>query len=161
MTPSVQTLIETRVSSKHYDVHQALTDAQLHRLVELATRAPSAFNFQNWKFIAVRSPEAKARLHSVSYRQQQVLDAPVNRRPWRGRGLRRRAGSASRHPAPRAQGGHADADPDRQRGPGVAHQSGAAHRSQQPLGHFHGLGGIGLRQQGHKFLAAPTAKAVS
>jgi len=77
MTPSVQTLIETRVSTKHYDVHQPLSDEQISRLVDLATRAPSAFNFQNWKFIAVRSPEAKARLYGVSYRQQQVLDAPV------------------------------------------------------------------------------------
>jgi nitroreductase len=77
MNTSVQTLIETRVSTKHYDAQQPLSDAQVHRLVDLATRAPSAFNFQNWKFIAVRSPEAKARLHSVSYRQQQVLDAPV------------------------------------------------------------------------------------
>jgi nitroreductase len=77
MNPSIQTLIETRVSTQHYDTQRPLSDAQVSLLVDLAARAPSAYNFQNWKFIAVRSAEAKARLHAVSYNQQQVLDAPV------------------------------------------------------------------------------------
>ena len=77
MNPSIQTLIETRVSTQHYDTQRPLSEAQVSLLVDLATRAPSAYNFQNWRFIAVRSAEAKARLHAVSYNQQQVLDAPV------------------------------------------------------------------------------------
>ena len=42
-----------------------------------ATRAPSAYNFQNWRFIAVRSPDAKERLKAVAYGQQKVQDASV------------------------------------------------------------------------------------
>lgn len=77
MNACVHSLIESRVSTKHYDPQRPLSDAQVNRLVDLATRAPSAYNFQNWKFIAVRSPEAKALLFAVAYGQPQVLEAPV------------------------------------------------------------------------------------
>ncbi len=70
-------LIESRASTNHYDTNRHLSDDEIAELVRLATRAPSAYNFQNWKFIAVRSPEAKARLKTVAHGQQKVVDAPV------------------------------------------------------------------------------------
>lgn len=73
----IKNLIESRVSTNHYDSSRLLSDEEIAELVRLATRAPSAYNFQNWRFIAVRSPEAKARLKAVSYGQQKVVDAPV------------------------------------------------------------------------------------
>ena len=73
----IKTLIESRVSTNHYDSTRLLSDEEIAELVRLATRAPSAYNFQNWKFIAVRSHEAKARLKAVSYGQQKVTDASV------------------------------------------------------------------------------------
>ena len=73
----VKSLIESRVSTNHYDTSRHLSDDEIADLVRLATRAPSAYNFQNWKFIAVRSPDAKARLKMVSYGQQKVADASV------------------------------------------------------------------------------------
>ena len=77
MRKPIQALIESRASTNHYDTNRHLSDDEIAELVRLATRAPSAYNFQNWKFIAVRSPEAKARLKAVSYGQQKVVDAPV------------------------------------------------------------------------------------
>lgn len=77
MSNPIKSLIESRVSTGRYQVNRDLSDQDVSELVRLATRAPSAYNFQNWKFIAVRSPEAKARLQAVSYGQQQVVDAPV------------------------------------------------------------------------------------
>ena len=77
MHKPIQVLIETRASTNHYDPNRHLSDKEIADLVGLATRAPSAYNFQNWKFIAVRSPEAKARLKTVCYGQQKVADASV------------------------------------------------------------------------------------
>jgi len=70
-------LIERRVSANQFDARHALTDAEIEELTRLATRAPSAYNLQNWRFIAVRTPEAKARLRSLAYGQAKVLDAAV------------------------------------------------------------------------------------
>lgn len=46
-------------------------------MIELATQAPSAFNLQNWKFIAVRSAEAKALLLPLAFGQPKVVEAAV------------------------------------------------------------------------------------
>ncbi|MGH8435747.1 MAG: nitroreductase family protein [Pseudomonas sp.] len=77
MKNSIKLLIESRVSTNYYDTSRLLADSEIEELVSLATRAPSAYNLQNWKFIAVRSHEAKARLKAVCFGQQKVVDAPV------------------------------------------------------------------------------------
>ena len=73
MTSQINTLIEQRISANQFDPTKDLSAAQIKELVRLATRAPTAFNFQNWKFIAVQSKEAKERLKAVSYGQQKLL----------------------------------------------------------------------------------------
>ncbi|MFM9438426.1 nitroreductase [Janthinobacterium sp. CG_23.3] len=77
MHSTIQSLIESRISANHFDSSRQLAETEIAELVRLATLAPTAYNFQNWKFIAVRSPEAKARLKAVAYKQQKVLDAAV------------------------------------------------------------------------------------
>ena len=77
MSDSIKSLIESRVSTGLYDTSRKLSDEIVTELVRLATRAPSAYNLQNWRFIAVRSAEAKQRLKSAAYDQPQVLDAQV------------------------------------------------------------------------------------
>ncbi|WP_342720248.1 nitroreductase family protein [Acidovorax sp. FHTAMBA] len=74
---TVASAIETRVSTHLFDASHALDEAQIAELVRLATRAPTAYHLQNWRFIAVRTPAAKARLHTLAWRQQKVLDAAV------------------------------------------------------------------------------------
>ena len=49
-------VIKSRISANSYDTARQLTDAQIAELIDLATHAPSAFNLQNWRFIAVRTP---------------------------------------------------------------------------------------------------------
>lgn len=75
--PTISELIENRVSVNHYDTTRKLTDEEVADLVALAIRAPSAFNLQNWKFIAVRSDEAKARLLPLAFGQRKVVEAAV------------------------------------------------------------------------------------
>jgi len=70
-------VIKSRISANNYDTERELTDQQVSDLIDLATHAPSAFNLQNWKFLAVRSSEAKARLLPLAYGQQKVMDAAV------------------------------------------------------------------------------------
>ena len=74
---SIQTLIEARVSTNRFDSERTISSAQIAELVRLATLAPRAYNFQNWKFIAVTSPAAKEKLKAAAYGQQKVLDAAV------------------------------------------------------------------------------------
>lgn len=76
MNPTIS-LIERRISANLFDASHTLTDAEIEQLVRFATRAPTAYNLQNWRFIAVRSPEAKARLHGLAYGQAKVSEAAV------------------------------------------------------------------------------------
>ncbi len=77
MQHPVHALIAARQSVTRYEPGQALDDASIVELVRLATLAPSAYNFQNWHFIAVRTPAAKARLQAAAFGQPQVGDAAV------------------------------------------------------------------------------------
>jgi nitroreductase len=70
-------LIERRVSANQFDPSHELTDAEIGELVRLATRAPTAYNLQNWRFIAARTSDAKARLRKLAYGQLRVSEAAV------------------------------------------------------------------------------------
>ncbi len=70
-------LIKHRISANKFDTTRSLSEEEIKDLVAYATEAPSAYNIQNWRFIAVTSPEAKERLKAVSYNQQKVVDAAV------------------------------------------------------------------------------------
>ncbi len=70
-------LIEQRISANQFDPSHQLTDAEIEQLVYLATRAPTAYNLQNWRFIAVTTLAAKARLRALAWDQPKVTDAAV------------------------------------------------------------------------------------
>ncbi|KGG93284.1 NAD(P)H nitroreductase [Comamonas thiooxydans] len=70
-------LIEQRISANRFDDSHSLADAEIARLVQLATRAPTAYNLQNWRFIAVRTPAVKARLRALAQDQAKVQEAAV------------------------------------------------------------------------------------
>jgi nitroreductase len=73
----IENLLLERVSTNNYDASRAVSDEEISKLVRLATTSPSAFNLQNWKFIAVRSAAAKAKLLPLAYGQQKIADAAV------------------------------------------------------------------------------------
>jgi nitroreductase len=77
MKKAITTLIEQRISANQFDPTKSLSNAEIEELVRLATLSPTAFNFQNWKFIAVHTPEAKEKLKAVAYGQQKITDAAV------------------------------------------------------------------------------------
>ncbi|OCR26136.1 NAD(P)H nitroreductase [Pseudomonas syringae] len=74
---AIADVIKSRISANNYDTERKLSDQEIADLIDLATHAPSAFNLQNWRFIAIRSEEAKTRLLPLAYGQQKVMDSAV------------------------------------------------------------------------------------
>ncbi|MBZ9894608.1 MULTISPECIES: nitroreductase family protein [unclassified Mesorhizobium] len=72
----IETIL-SRSATKYYDPAATLTDDQIRQLVRIGTSAPTSFHLQNWRFIAVRSPEAKARLRPIAWNQPAITDAAV------------------------------------------------------------------------------------
>lgn len=76
MNPVIENIL-SRSAAKYYDSEATLTDEQISDLVKIGTAAPTSFHLQNWRFIAVRSAEAKARLFPIAWKQPAILDAAV------------------------------------------------------------------------------------
>jgi nitroreductase len=79
-TTEINAVIEcllSRSAAKYYDTSAILTDEQIRKLVGIGTSAPTSFHLQNWRFIAVRTPEAKARLKPIAWNQPAITDAAV------------------------------------------------------------------------------------
>ena len=70
-------LIKGRISANKFDTTKSLSAQEVRELVEYATQAPSSFNQQHWRFVAVTKREDKERLKGVAYGQQKVADAAV------------------------------------------------------------------------------------
>ncbi|GHH39359.1 nitroreductase family protein [Lentzea cavernae] len=77
MSHPIISAIEDRQTINLFDPSHDISEEQISDLVRLATKAPTSFNLQNWRFIAVRSPEAKARLRAVGWDQPKITDAAV------------------------------------------------------------------------------------
>ncbi|GAB3427519.1 nitroreductase family protein [Massilia solisilvae] len=76
-TNAVIECILSRSAAKYYDRAATLSDDQIRELVQIGTTAPTSFHLQNWRFIAVRTPEAKARLSPIAWNQPAIKDAAV------------------------------------------------------------------------------------
>ena len=77
MTNAVIESIVSRRTTKYYDPAVTLSDDQIRELVRIGTTAPTSFHLQNWRFIAVRTPGAKARLRPIAWDQPAITEAAV------------------------------------------------------------------------------------
>jgi nitroreductase len=77
MTNAVIETILSRTAAKYYDPAATLSDDEIRELVRIGTTAPTSFHLQNWRFIAVRTREAKARLSPIAWNQPAITDAAV------------------------------------------------------------------------------------
>ncbi len=77
MTNAVIECILSRSATKYFDPAASLSDHQIRELVRIGTTAPTSFHLQNWRFIAVRTPEAKARLRPIAWNQPATTEAAV------------------------------------------------------------------------------------
>lgn len=76
MNLAIKHVIEGRTSVSKY-VEHTINQDRIEEMVRLASLSPSAYNLQNWKFIAVQSLDAKQKLQQVAYGQPQILSASV------------------------------------------------------------------------------------
>ncbi|WP_018859141.1 nitroreductase family protein [Rhizobium sp. 42MFCr.1] len=76
-TNAVIETILSRSAAKYYDTTAALSDDQIRDLVRIGTSAPTSFHLQNWRFIAVRTQGAKARLRPIAWNQPAITEAAV------------------------------------------------------------------------------------
>jgi nitroreductase len=70
-------LIRGRISANKFDTSRKLSEAEVKELVFYATEAPSSYNIQHWRFVALTEQADKERLKAVAYGQQKVVDAAV------------------------------------------------------------------------------------
>lgn len=78
-TPLGQAILEaaeSRHSVRRY-TDAPVTEEELTRLLAAAGRAPSAYNLQPWRWVAVRDSGMKLRLQTAAFGQPQVGAAPV------------------------------------------------------------------------------------
>lgn len=68
--------LAARVSANAFDPERAVDPEDLRDLVRWACRAPSSFNLQHWRFVALTEPAERARLAAAT-RGQELPEAPV------------------------------------------------------------------------------------
>ncbi|MEH2394002.1 MAG: nitroreductase family protein [Nostoc sp.] len=76
MSDTIST-IHGRISAQHFDSSKQLSADEIRALVQEATEAPSSFNIQHWRFIAVTDPAKKQALTAASYGQAKVSESAV------------------------------------------------------------------------------------
>ena len=69
--------IKQRTSANNFDPTHVMSKAEIEDLVSLAIESPTSFNMQNWRLIAVSSPEHKANLRKLAFNQAKVSEAAV------------------------------------------------------------------------------------
>lgn len=70
-------VIKKRISANMFDANRSFSDDEVKELIEYATQAPSSYNIQHWRFVALTDKDDKERLKAVAYNQQKVVDASV------------------------------------------------------------------------------------
>jgi nitroreductase len=70
-------IYENRRAVNFFDKSKKIEDKTLEDIINLAVLAPSAFNLQPWKIIAVKSEDAKKKLCPLAFNQPKILEAPV------------------------------------------------------------------------------------
>lgn len=68
---------EARRAVNSFDSSKPLSEGLLKEIIDTAVLAPSAFNLQPWRIIAVTGDEAKAKLHPLAFGQPKILEAPA------------------------------------------------------------------------------------
>ena len=68
-------VIHERTSINNFDPTKSISEAEIRAIVADATQAPSSYNIQHWRFIAVTDPEKKKQLQAAAYNQPKVGNA--------------------------------------------------------------------------------------
>ena len=77
MTLDVASAILARRATKVFDAGHRMPEEDLETILGLARRMPTAFNIQNWRFVAVQDEALRREIRKVAWDQPQVTDASV------------------------------------------------------------------------------------
>ncbi len=69
--------INARRAIKHYDADHQMSEDEINELLTLAIQSPSAFNIQNWRFVAITDPEIRKQIRANAWDQAQVTDSSL------------------------------------------------------------------------------------
>ena len=64
-----------RDATKKFDPTKKIAADLWAKLEQAPVLSPSSYGIQPWKFVVVTDPDVRTRLHEVSYKQPQILDA--------------------------------------------------------------------------------------
>lgn len=74
---NVDAAIQARSAVRAFDASFTMPEADKRTLLELAMRAPSAWNIQHWRFALIESPDQRAALRAAAANQAQFTDAAM------------------------------------------------------------------------------------
>jgi len=69
--------IKARRSVKEFDATHIMPEADEKELLSLAMLAPTAYNIQNWRFVAVKDRELREQIKEAAWDQSQVTDSSL------------------------------------------------------------------------------------
>ena len=72
-----KTLFNERRSVNFFDKSKSIDENLLKEIIDMAVLAPSGFNLQPWRIIAIKSDSAKTKLLGLANNQEKISDASV------------------------------------------------------------------------------------
>ncbi|MBM7586331.1 nitroreductase [Bacillus pakistanensis] len=72
---NILNVMEERRSTKVYDPNIEIPREELVSILEMAGKAPSAWNLQHWNFLVFDHKEVQEKLLPIAFNQQQIVDA--------------------------------------------------------------------------------------
>jgi nitroreductase len=67
--------IRERISANVYDPNEKIPESEIRAIIADAVEAPSSYNIQHWRFIAVDDPDKKQQLKAAAYNQPKIGQA--------------------------------------------------------------------------------------
>jgi nitroreductase len=73
-------VLNERTSAEHFDSATPISIQEIKELISEACQAPSSFNIQQWRFIAVTEERIREKLKgtTIAPNQERVANAPLN-----------------------------------------------------------------------------------
>lgn len=69
--------IRQRRSARKFDASYLMSEAEIDQLMDHVILSPTAFNIQNWRFVAVRDRHLRSEIRKAAWGQAQVTDASL------------------------------------------------------------------------------------
>ncbi|MDY0142339.1 MAG: nitroreductase family protein [Bacteroidales bacterium] len=70
-------LFNERRSVNYFDKNKSIDETLLKEIIDMAVLAPSGFNLQPWRIVAVKTNASKKKLMELANNQEKILDASV------------------------------------------------------------------------------------